>query len=335
MCENIEGLKVQSVNTERKLPVLTSASDGNIPTTGTKIRDYFFVQNEFSLIPGTRNKPKVPPQKVDLDGRLQFDENRVYDGSDRITGIMLISAPCNVRQAIGNLLIELEGDVHQIRYKPAQHKNSKAEKMFPGVPAGLCPKGFMQSVWHGLKKCKKALCNAKKFSIEANMNQYHQDLPITNGYFKQVTPPKASSESENKEHSLNKVKEYQRNGCKIFVIEYDPINNCRMSPVWELFMNLGEMERMFGIRVKLQVIPPPGKKDPNSITKHCHYCKHYVNYSSKVRYLQHKSVINLDHTVTLAMVDRTPPPCSVSTLCHKYFDLEASKGGHIIHGVFV
>jgi hypothetical protein len=121
----------------------------------------------------------------------------------------------------------------------------------------------------------------------------------------------------------------------MFVIEYDPINNRQMSPVWELFMNSGEMERIFGIRVKLQVIPSPGKKDPNSITKHCRYCKHHVNYSSKVRYFQHKSVINLDHTVTLAMVDGTPPPRSVSTLRHEYFDLEASKGGHIIHGVFV
>ncbi len=91
---------------------------------------------------------------------------------------MLISAPCNVRQAIGNLLIELEGDdMHQIHYKPTQRKNSKAEKMFPGVPAGLCPEGIMKSVQHGLKKCKKTLCNAKKFSIEANMNRYHQDLP--------------------------------------------------------------------------------------------------------------------------------------------------------------
>jgi hypothetical protein len=78
-----------------------------------------------------QNKPKVPPQKVDLDGHLQFDENRVYDGPNRITGIMLISAPCNVRQAIGNLLIELEGDVHQIHYKPTQRKNSKVEKMCP------------------------------------------------------------------------------------------------------------------------------------------------------------------------------------------------------------
>jgi len=68
---------------------------------------------------------------VNADGRFQFDENRVYDGPDRITGIMLISAPGNVKQAISNILIELEGDVHQIRYKPTQQKNSKAEKVFP------------------------------------------------------------------------------------------------------------------------------------------------------------------------------------------------------------
>jgi hypothetical protein len=207
--------------------------------------------------------------------------------------------------------------------------------MFLGVPAGLCPEGIMQSVRLGLKKCKKALCDAKKFLIEANLNRYHQDIPIMNGYFKQVTPPKASSASESKEHSLNKINEYQKKECKMFVIKYDPIDNLRMSPVWDLFMNSGEMERIFGIRVKLQVIPPPGKKDPNYITKHCQYCKHHVNYSSKVRYIQHKTIINLNHAVTLAMVSGTSPPRSVSMLCHEYFDLEAFKGGHLVHRVFV
>jgi hypothetical protein len=55
---------------------------------------------------------------------------------------MSISAPGNVKNTIDNLLIELEGDAHQIRYKPTQQKNSKANKMFPGIPgipAGLCP----------------------------------------------------------------------------------------------------------------------------------------------------------------------------------------------------
>jgi len=248
---------------------------------------------------------------------------------------MLISAPCNVKQAISNLLIELEGDVHQIRYKPTQRKNSKAEKMFPGVPAVLCPQGLMRSIRHGLKKCEKALCSAKKFSIDANMTRYDLPLPIMTGYFKQVTPPKAPSDSESKEHSLNKIPEFKKNGCRMFVIEYDPIDNRRMSPVWALFRDSGEMERILGIRAKLQVIPPPGERDPNSITKNQRYCKHQVIYSSKVRYVQHKSVINLDHEVTLAMTDRSAPPRSVTTLRQEYFDLETEDGGKIIHGVFV
>jgi hypothetical protein len=93
---------------------------------------------------------------------------------------MSVSAPGNVKQAIGDLLIKLNGDAHQIKYKPTQCKNSKAEKMFPGVPAGLCSEGIMRSIWHGLKNCEKTLCNAKKFSIKANMDWYQLPLPVMN-----------------------------------------------------------------------------------------------------------------------------------------------------------
>ncbi len=141
----------------------------------------------------------------------------------------------------------------------------------------------MRSIQHGLKKCEKALCSAKKFSIDANMTRYGLPLPIMNGYFKQVTPPEAPSDSESKEHSLNKIPEFKKNRCKMFVIEYDPIDNQRMAPVWAfLFINFEEMERILGLWAKLQIIPPPGERDPNSITKSWQYCKHHVNYSSKV-----------------------------------------------------
>ncbi len=90
-----------------------------------------------------------------------------------------------------------------------------------------------------------------------------------NGYFKQVIPPKATTDSESREHSLNKLSEFKKNGCKNYVIEYNPIDNRRMAPVWDLFINSGEMERILGLRVKVQVIPPPGKRDPKSITKTC------------------------------------------------------------------
>jgi hypothetical protein len=131
MSPNIDGVKFHLLSTERSLPILNSSADKNYSKTGTKIKRLFSRPKKYSLIPGMHNKPKVSPQKVDADGQFQFDENRVYDGPDKITGIKLISAPCNVKQAISNLLIELEGDVHQIRFKPTQRKNSKAEKMFP------------------------------------------------------------------------------------------------------------------------------------------------------------------------------------------------------------
>jgi hypothetical protein len=141
----------------------------------------------------------------------------------------------------------------------------------------------------------------KKKSIKANMDCYHLPLPVMNGYFKQVTLHKATMNLESQEHSLIKLNKFKKNGCMIFVIEYDPINNHWMAPIWELFINSGKMECIFGIRVKVQVIPSPGERDPNSITKTCQYCKHHINYSSKVRHIQHKLVINLDHPVMLAL----------------------------------
>jgi hypothetical protein len=94
------------------------------------------------------------------------------------------------------------------------------------------------------------------------------------------------------------------------------------------------MEHILGISVKVQVIPSPGERNPSSITKQHWYCKHHVNYSSKVWYIQHKTVINLDHLVTLAMTDGSCPPCGISTLRQEYFDLKSSDDGTIIHGVF-
>jgi hypothetical protein len=204
MHANIDGLKIHPISTKKPLPISTSPKDKNIPTTGNKIRDYFFIWNQYSLVPGTWNKPKAPPQKADSDGRFQFDGNRQYDGPDRMTGIMLISALGNIKQAIGNLLIKLKGDAHQIRYTPTQQKIARQEDV-PWRPlSGLCNKGIMCSIRHVLKTCEKTLCNAKKFTIKAIMDWYHLPLPVMNGYFKQVTLPKAISDSESGEYLLNK-----------------------------------------------------------------------------------------------------------------------------------
>jgi hypothetical protein len=68
MHANIDGIQIHPLSTEKSLPISISCKNKNIPTTGTKVRDYFYIQNNFSLIPDTRNKFKAPPQKVDADG---------------------------------------------------------------------------------------------------------------------------------------------------------------------------------------------------------------------------------------------------------------------------
>jgi hypothetical protein len=51
------------------------------------------------------------------------------------------------------------------------------------------------------------------------MDRYHLPLLLMNGYFKQDTPPKATTDLESREHPLNKLNKFKKNGCKIFLIE--------------------------------------------------------------------------------------------------------------------
>ncbi len=81
--------------------------------------NYMYIQNKWSLQPGTRNKLKLPAAKVGKDGRPLFDENRGYDGPDQITAVLWLTCKTNAKEAIDELQMELEGEHLQIRWKPA------------------------------------------------------------------------------------------------------------------------------------------------------------------------------------------------------------------------
>jgi hypothetical protein len=112
--QNVPSILVPCIQKEAKLPPLSSATASNFPTMGMMARDYMFIQNAWSLQPGTRNKPKLPAPKVGKDSRQLFDENRGYDGPDKITAVMWIMADVNVKVALNNLQMELEGEHLQI-----------------------------------------------------------------------------------------------------------------------------------------------------------------------------------------------------------------------------
>jgi hypothetical protein len=65
---NIPGVLVHCIQKDGKLPPLSSFTASNFPTSGMQARYYLFIQNAWSLQPGTRNKPKPTAPKIGKDG---------------------------------------------------------------------------------------------------------------------------------------------------------------------------------------------------------------------------------------------------------------------------
>jgi hypothetical protein len=297
-------------------------------------RYYLFIQNAWSLQPGTRNKPKPTAPKFGKDSRQLFDKNRSYDGPDWITSIMWISADVNVKDALLDLQMELECEHLQIQWKPAQKKYTNNQIVVYGLPPGFDPWGIMRELMYGLKESEKELCGAKRFSLEQNINQRDMALPLFIGYYKQSTPPKALTHSQSLENSLNKNKEFMQNGCRIFHLEYNPSENARMDTVWTHFIELGRSELVLGCHSKIFVLAASGLQNPTQITQVRRCMKFHIKYTTLSPIHSHATITNLNKWVEVSMTDpNTPPPRKFTTLCHEYMDLRTPEGLEVFHAV--
>jgi hypothetical protein len=199
---NLPNALIHCIQKDAKLPPLLSTTGPNFPTTGMQTRNYLFIQNQWSLTPGMRKKPKLPVAKVEKDGHQLFDEICGYVGPDRITAVMWVTASCNIKEALTALQMELEGEQLQIRWKPAQKKILRNQIVIYGLPPGFDQKDIMRELLHGLKECKKGLCNGNRFDPAQNIECWELPLPLFNEYYKQATAPKAPTHSEGLKNSL-------------------------------------------------------------------------------------------------------------------------------------
>ncbi len=116
------------------------------------------------------------------------------------------------------------------------------------------------SLWG--KRSEKELCDNTQFSPSENLDHWDRVLPHLNEYYKQATPPKTATRAKSQENSLNKNKEFLQNGCKLFHLKYDPVDNAQMHPVWTQFIASGRSKLVLGLRLKAFVLPNPGQQDP-------------------------------------------------------------------------
>jgi hypothetical protein len=158
-------------------------------------------------------------------------------------------------------------------------------------------------------------------------------LHLFHGFYKQATPPKATTHLECLESSLNKNKEYLQNGCKLFHLKYNPLENRCMDPVWTQFINSGHGELVLGCRSKVFVLPAPGQQDPHQILLIHWYIKFHCCYTGVSRIHSHTTITNLDKCVKITMVDGSFPPRKFTMLRQEYMDLSTSEGLDVFHAV--
>ena len=158
LSQNVPGVLLHCITKGLKIAPLDSTSASHFPNTGMGACNYMYVQNKWSLQPGTRNKLKLPAAKVGKDGRPLFDENRGYDGPDRITAVLWITCDGNAKDAIEGLQMELEGEHLQIRWKQAQKKNTKNQIVIYGIPPVFDAEGIMGELLHGLTRRVRRSC---------------------------------------------------------------------------------------------------------------------------------------------------------------------------------
>jgi hypothetical protein len=189
----------------------------------------------------------------------------------------------------------------------------------------------MRELLFGLKECEKELCYSKRVSIKENMERRDMPLPLFHGFYKQATPPKATTHSEGLKSSLNKKNEYLRNGCKLFHLEYNPLQNRCMDPFWTQFISYGRGELVLGHQSKAFVLPAPGQQDPHQITLIHWYMKFHCCYTGISRIRSHTTMTNLDKCVEITMVDGSVPPRKFTMLRQEYMDLRTSEGLDVFH----
>ena len=194
----------------------------------------------------------------------------------------------------------------------------------------------MGELLHGLKVSEKELCDTgSSLSLEDRNHRRDLALPLFNGYFKQAIPPKAVSHSEGKEHSLNRNKEYTQNGCRVFHLEFDPIDNARMAPVWTQFKESGRSELVLGRRSKVFVVPSAGKLAPAKVTEVRRYMHFHLRYTAKTQTHSHPTVSCLDKLTEVTMEDTSVrPPRKFTSMQNEYMDLRTPDNLEVFHAVF-
>ena len=322
---SVKGFKLHPHDHNPNLPEVTSDKpEGNFPLTGGACQQYVHFPMEWQL--AAAKAKTVRPPKAASEHRYD-DEAGEYNGPERVSGVIVVSADGDVKKMVQRMRLDLEGTGIAIWWKDVQMKDTVNAIQIPCVVHGFCLEGISQSLRWGLKECEKKLCLKGKQKLDF----LDTPLPKMKVSFKDAKKMKGGSELARK-YSLNKLPEFRQNGCKMLSIEASPMDYERMGVVWSYFYDSGMCARTLGIKTKILFIST-GQTEPGNVTTVQRYKTLHVKISGKTEFINMSDVVNLFKKVEIRMADGGKPHRKFTSLQQEFYDLLTPSNTCVINAI--
>ena len=120
---SVKEFKLHPHDLNPKLPAITyEAPEGNFPETGGACQQYVFFPMEWQL--GPAKEKKIRPAKV--SEHKHDDEAGEYNGPERLSGVIVVSADGDVKKMVQRTRLDLEGTGISLWWKEVQMKKTRS-----------------------------------------------------------------------------------------------------------------------------------------------------------------------------------------------------------------
>jgi hypothetical protein len=296
----IDGFMLHPLDADSTPPPLTNTKpkDG-LPSSAALAFKYFLVNNK-------NNSTKPSPH------RHHYNNEEEYRAPTSLWGVIKCTCNGNIKEGVEGLAWDIVGNTGiTIKYKEHQSPDSSAQILLMNVPPVFDRNGVEgEIIWH-LVEIEKSLLKKEVLPTEC----IGTPLPEIKVSWRQNKQGKGKTKEE-KDLFLNKLVQFQVDGCLVCMVKAAESSWEHLGPLWESFHWTGMSRRALG-RSTLMVVMFNGRPtDSNCVTMQ-RLCRVNVVHAYMTSSSTLPHVVTIHKRVKIEMEDSSKLPHKFTNLCRE------------------
>ena len=237
--DTINGFTLYLLDAASTLSPLTNNTpeDGTLSSVALAFK-YFLVKNKNN----SRGAPQVSPSPPKPSPyRHRYNDEEEYKAPMALWEVIKCTCNRNTKEGVEGLVWDIGNTEITIKYKEHQSLESSAQILLVNVPPVFNRNGVEGEIISHLAEIEKSLI--KKWILPTEF--ICAPLPEIMVSWRQNKKRKGKTKA-GKDLSLNKLVQFQENGCLMCTVEAAQGSWGRLDPLWELFHQTGMSRRALG-----------------------------------------------------------------------------------------